>query len=248
MRVLYSFPHRLDGPGGVNRTALHQVRGATELGIDVTLCCASGRQELPGANHVVTTLSLGGLRVPHRTLGVRRSYRYHDWRVSRMLHRLQGISDHGMREAAFEKDRRTKMLCLRTAALAEGFTHRLLMMLGMLGPDALPAGREPERVDAAEIRRLAEEVGRMGVRALPPSPDDLVSAGERVWLEGDVVEPDDDQRPVTIDASPAPTFTPAPRSVDVPPAQRSESTVNAMTSGTGRRQTAWEHATPPGER
>jgi glycosyltransferase involved in cell wall biosynthesis len=91
MRILYSFPHRLGGAGGINATALEQVRGAIDLGIDVVLYCANIDRKVPGANHVVTTLSLGGLRVPHRTMGIRRSYRYHDWRVSRVLQRLEGI-------------------------------------------------------------------------------------------------------------------------------------------------------------
>jgi D-inositol-3-phosphate glycosyltransferase len=91
MRILYSVPHRLDGAGGINTTALQQVRGAIELGIDVVLYCANIHQELPGASDVVATLSVGGLRVPHRALGIKRSYRYHDWRVSRVLQRLEGI-------------------------------------------------------------------------------------------------------------------------------------------------------------
>jgi hypothetical protein len=164
------------------------------------------------------------------------------------LHRLQAISDHGMREATFEKDRRTKMLCLRTAALAEGFTHRLLMMLGMIGPDALPAAPDPEHATASDIRRLAEEVQRAGVRALPPSDADLMSDGERAWLEGETVEPDE---PPVIDASasaPAPAFAPAPRPARTAPVVRTESAANAITTDNGRRQTGWELVTPPGER
>lgn len=164
------------------------------------------------------------------------------------LHRLEAISDHGMREATFEKDRRTKMLCLRTAALAEGFTHRLLMMLGMIGPDALPAGHDPEKTTASDIRRLADEVARMGVRALPPPDDDLISDGEREWLEGHVVAPD---APPVIDvpaSAPAPAFTPARRPADAAPTPRVERQTNAITTDTGRRQTGWELVTPPGER
>lgn len=197
----------------------------------------------------------------HKSTVSRALRRTHErWRTERLdipatlrgsLERLQAVSDDAMYEASVErKDRRAKMLCLRTAVVAEGFKHRLLMMLGIIGPDALPAGHDPEHATASDIRRLADEINRMGVRALPPSDDDLISDGEREWLEGRVVEPDE---PPVIDvpAAPTPTFEPAGRTA-AQPGTRVESTANAMTAGSsnGRRDrlTALQRVTPPGER
>lgn len=163
------------------------------------------------------------------------------------LHRIQAISDAGMREAAFaQKDPRTRLLALRTTALAESVQHRLLLMLGLIHPTALPVGHDPEHDDASEIRRLAEEVRRAGVRVLPPTDADLVSAGERQWLEGSIVEPDE-PAPV-IDVPAAPAETPArPRAAT--PAAPVESAANVLTTGRhGRRQSAFDAVKPPGER
>lgn len=163
------------------------------------------------------------------------------------LERLHAVSDTAMYEASVaRKDARARLMALRTAAIAEGFTHRLLAMLGLLTIDAMPAGHDTEQTTASDIRRLAEEVGRMGVRALPPGDDDLISDGEREWLEGRVVEPDD---PPVIDvpATPAERFEPARRTTEQP-AARVESTANAMTAGNGRRQSAFDAVKPRGER
>lgn len=90
IRVLYSFPDRLGG-AGIGTIAFHQVRGAIDQGFDVILYCTSIHRELVGVNRIVKTLSVGGVRIPHRAFGRERSYRYHDWRVSLALQRLKGI-------------------------------------------------------------------------------------------------------------------------------------------------------------
>jgi glycosyltransferase involved in cell wall biosynthesis len=56
--------------------------------MDVTLVCTTLTRELPGRPRVVETLSLGGRRIPHRALGVRRAYRLHDRRAARVLGRV----------------------------------------------------------------------------------------------------------------------------------------------------------------
>jgi glycosyltransferase involved in cell wall biosynthesis len=86
MRLLYSFPDEIGRPG-IGTTALHQVRGLAEEGIDVVLYCTSTRAELPERVKVVTTLALGRRRIPHRAIGVARAYRYHDMRVATALRR-----------------------------------------------------------------------------------------------------------------------------------------------------------------
>ncbi len=112
-RVLYSFPHTLGAPG-IGTTALNQVLGLLELGVDVTVCCASlGGQasSLAGAPNarkrasnrsgtgtakaagppmsarVIETLAVAGRRIPHRALGIDRALRFHDRRVASLLRR-----------------------------------------------------------------------------------------------------------------------------------------------------------------
>lgn len=87
MRVLYSFPHSLDRPG-IALTARQQVLGLARLGVQVELFVTSiGALELPPGVTVHTTLSMGGLRLPHRAVGVQRAYDYHDAVVSGWLSR-----------------------------------------------------------------------------------------------------------------------------------------------------------------
>jgi glycosyltransferase involved in cell wall biosynthesis len=90
VRVLYSFPDRL-GSAGVGTTALQQVRGLVEQGVEVLLYCTSRDVEVPGVQHVRETLVVAGKRIPHRALGVERAYRFHDRRVAAALRRLDGV-------------------------------------------------------------------------------------------------------------------------------------------------------------
>jgi glycosyltransferase involved in cell wall biosynthesis len=92
VRVLYSFPHTLGKPG-ISTTAFHQIEGLIEQGLTVDVVCTSLGCELPGARRVIETLRLAGRRVPHRVLGVRRAYAYHDWQAARTLERLRGEVD-----------------------------------------------------------------------------------------------------------------------------------------------------------
>jgi len=87
VRVLYSFPDSLGKPG-IGTTAMHQVRGLAERGVGVTLYCTSLQAELPANVRTVQTLSVAGRRIPHRVLGIERTYRYHDRRVALALRRL----------------------------------------------------------------------------------------------------------------------------------------------------------------
>lgn len=94
MRVLYSFPDVV-GKAGIGWVAYHQVRGLLEAGVNVILFCTSIHPgiELSRIQRLVTTLAVGRVRVPHRALGVDRSFRYHDWRVARALTRLRNEVD-----------------------------------------------------------------------------------------------------------------------------------------------------------
>lgn len=91
-KILYSFPHTLGNPG-IGTTAAHQVQELIALGFDVRVYCTSSRVDLSGATSVVQTLVLANHRVPHRVMGVRNAYKYHDRRVALALHRLAGAVD-----------------------------------------------------------------------------------------------------------------------------------------------------------
>lgn len=83
--VLYSFPHTL-GRAGIAETALQQIRGLARAGVPVILFCTSAvGVPLPPEVEVHQTLVLGGMRIPHRAIGVQRAYDYHDRRVASWL-------------------------------------------------------------------------------------------------------------------------------------------------------------------
>jgi glycosyltransferase involved in cell wall biosynthesis len=111
MRLLYSFPHAV-GRAGIGEIAYHQVRGAIRQGLDVTLFCTSLERELEGPCNVIRTLAFGGMRVPHRALGVRRSYRYHDRTVAAALRQRGGGFDivHSWPQASLETFRAAREL------------------------------------------------------------------------------------------------------------------------------------------
>jgi glycosyltransferase involved in cell wall biosynthesis len=92
VHVLYSFPDGIGRPG-IGTTAFNQVREVAKHVDRVTLYCTSRHRDLPSNVRVVQTLSLGGRRIPHRVLGVDRSYRYHDARVALALRRLGSSVD-----------------------------------------------------------------------------------------------------------------------------------------------------------
>lgn len=92
LRVLYSFPDTLGAPG-IGTTAWNQVQSLVGLGHEVRVYATAVAHELPHTEEVVTTLTLAGKRVPHRAIGRRRAYRYHDRRVGKALRRLAGEVD-----------------------------------------------------------------------------------------------------------------------------------------------------------
>ncbi len=87
IRVLYSHPHVLGRPMGIQTAALEQIRALVEAGANVSVACAHTLVELEGATDVFETLTIAGQRVPHRAFGVDRAYRLHDRRTARYLGR-----------------------------------------------------------------------------------------------------------------------------------------------------------------
>jgi glycosyltransferase involved in cell wall biosynthesis len=94
LRVLYSFPLRVGLPG-IGVTAWNQVAGLTQLGVRVTLCCGSLERPIRGLHRLVETMRLGPLPVPYRLFGDDRSFRLHDWKVSREIGRRRYDVFHG---------------------------------------------------------------------------------------------------------------------------------------------------------
>lgn len=86
-RLLFSFPHAIGRGGSINNVASNQIRGAIQLGIDVTVFCTSVDGGLLRGARVHQTMRFAGARIPHRAVGIKRAYSYHDQRVSRWLER-----------------------------------------------------------------------------------------------------------------------------------------------------------------
>jgi glycosyltransferase involved in cell wall biosynthesis len=85
MRILYSFPHALGAPG-IGTTAVNQVLGLLQRHNDVRVISASIHKNstFPEAR-VATTMVVGGIRIPHKVLGLDRTMALHDRRVARYL-------------------------------------------------------------------------------------------------------------------------------------------------------------------
>lgn len=92
LRILYSFPDTLGAPG-IGVAARHHCEELARLGHEVHVHCTAVAGAPPAVHRVVTTLEVGGVRLPHRALGRARAYRYHDRRVARALRGLAGRID-----------------------------------------------------------------------------------------------------------------------------------------------------------
>ncbi|MGH6964185.1 MAG: glycosyltransferase family 4 protein [Phenylobacterium sp.] len=87
MRILYSFPHALGAPG-IGTTAVNQVLSLLDRNHQVTVFAASIHQNTPIPRAtIVTTMMFGGVRVPHKVLGMDRTMALHDRRAAAYLRR-----------------------------------------------------------------------------------------------------------------------------------------------------------------
>ncbi|THD51239.1 glycosyltransferase [Phenylobacterium sp.] len=86
MRILYSFPHDIGAPG-IGTTAVNQVVGLLQRGHDVTVMATSARNKSYDLPKIITTMMAGGVRVPHRVIGMDNAMAYHDLRVAAHLRR-----------------------------------------------------------------------------------------------------------------------------------------------------------------
>ena len=92
MRVLYSFPHPVGAPG-IGTTAVYQILGLVARGHEVTVATTSVHPAAPELPATIQTMVVGGMRVPHRLLGMDRAMAYHDYRIARLLKRRADAFD-----------------------------------------------------------------------------------------------------------------------------------------------------------
>lgn len=146
LRILYSFPDTLGEPG-IGAAAAHHVEGLARRGHEVIVYCTSFGKEVTGGldrDHGVATLTAAGVRIPHRALGRRRAYRYHDQRVAHALVHLDGKVD-----VVHVWPRAT----MHTAAAARDL--------------GIPTVREvPNTHTAHAYERVAEEMAKLGLDPL----------------------------------------------------------------------------------
>jgi glycosyltransferase involved in cell wall biosynthesis len=148
------------------------VQGLIGLGHEVRVHTTALAREVPGAADVVTTLTLAGKRVPHRALGRRRAYRYHDRRVAKALRSLTGQVDvvHCWPRATVETAaaaRRTGVVSVREApnthtAYAYGRVAAETARLGL----PQPAGHS-HTIDEAALALEEREYAAVDLVAVP---------------------------------------------------------------------------------
>jgi D-inositol-3-phosphate glycosyltransferase len=160
LRILYSFPHSLDRPG-IALTARQQVLGLARLGVEVELFVTSaGSLRLPPGVRVHTTMSVRGVRLPHRAIGVQRAYDYHDAVVARWLARNGAGID-----------------------LVHAWPRGSLRTLRSARAAGIPALRESPNPHTASVIRQSERAAADAGVPLPPAhshaANDAVLARER---------------------------------------------------------------------
>lgn len=145
LSVLYSFPHGIGSPG-IGWTALHQVRALTEAGHRVTVVAASVSVPLGPVARAVTTLTVGGLRLPHRLFGRSRSIAHHDRVTARIL--AEGDYD-----------------------VVHGWPWGSARTFDEAARQGVPSVREaPNTHTAHAFEVVAEEYERLGITPPPGSP------------------------------------------------------------------------------
>ncbi len=159
MRILYSFPFAIGSPG-IGTTALYQVLGLLERGHQVTVMATSVHQRAPRLPDVRLTMTVAGVRVPHRVFGMDRTMAYHDAKVAAHLRRHPGAYD--------------VVHCWPSATLA---TARVAAKIG------IPALREVPNTHTEHaytvVGQLCEELGI----ELPPGSSDRFNSSRLARME-----------------------------------------------------------------
>ncbi len=115
IRVLQSFPHKI-GAARICTTAWHQAAGAAEAGADVLVMPGAVHRPLPENVRVRTTLALGKVRIPYKTIGRERALHLHDRIVAAALPRMADRIDivHAWPQGARETLRAARRLGIPT--------------------------------------------------------------------------------------------------------------------------------------
>jgi glycosyltransferase involved in cell wall biosynthesis len=145
LSILYSFPHGIGSPG-IGWTALHQVRSLVAAGHRVTVVAASITEQLGPVARAVTTLTVGGVRLPHRLFGRSRSIAHHDRVTARIL--AEGDYD-----------------------VVHGWPWGSARTFDEAARQGVPSVREaPNTHTAHAFEVVAEEYERLGITPPPGSP------------------------------------------------------------------------------
>jgi glycosyltransferase involved in cell wall biosynthesis len=172
MRILYSFPHAIGAPG-IGTTAIQQVRGLLDRGHQVTVIAASIHASEISLQTVLKTMVFGGVRMPHRVLGMDRTMAYHDWRVAThvrsnpssydVIHCWPGATVYTARAALSANIPALREVPNTHTANAYDVVGALCAELGM----ELPRGHS-HRLNVGRLRREEAEY-RAALRLLVPS-------------------------------------------------------------------------------
>ncbi len=94
LRIFYSFPHTLGAPG-IGTTALQQINALLSTGAYVEVSCSSVSSLMKPGCAVHQTMSIAGVRVPHRAFAGSPllAWRYHDYATAQILKRSRQAFD-----------------------------------------------------------------------------------------------------------------------------------------------------------
>ena len=172
MRILYSFPFAIGSPG-VGTTALYQVLGLLERGHQVTVMATSVHHRAPRLPDVRLTMTVAGVRVPHRVFGMDRTMAYHDAKVAAHLRRHARAYDvvHCWPSATLATARvAAKIGVPALRELPNTHTEHAYTVVGGLCEELgieLPAG-SPDRFNANRLAKMEKEY-QAAFRLLAPS-------------------------------------------------------------------------------
>jgi glycosyltransferase involved in cell wall biosynthesis len=173
MRILYSFPHALGAPG-IGTTAVNQVLGLLARNHDVQVFAASTHKtsNFPDTR-IANTMVFGGVRVPHKVLGMDRTMALHDRRVASYLARHASEFDvvHCWPGAALSTSNAASAAGLPSLReVPNTHTANAYAVVAQLCTDLgidLPRGHS-HRTNASRLEREEEEYGA-SYRLLVPS-------------------------------------------------------------------------------
>jgi glycosyltransferase involved in cell wall biosynthesis/GT2 family glycosyltransferase len=165
LRVLYSFPGTFGTPG-IGWTAWNQVNELVRSGHEVHLVTAKLVKAVPGIASTTYSLTVGGLRIPHRMLGHLRSFAWHDRvaaRTAQLVHpdvvHVWPGSGLATMAAARQMGVPTVRECPNThTANAYDLVERESAALGLAIPASASHSRNNERL-AVEEREWAAATG-----------------------------------------------------------------------------------------